>query len=568
MHAGKAAAGSAVWGSYLALGAVGALCLPGGAARAGSEAARGEVYSVVELTFEGPVLGPADTPARDVDFRADFRHESEMPTFRVHGFWDGDGAGGVKGGAFRIRFTPTREGRWTLIEVRSNRRELDGQKEGDFVTAVASRNRGFWIPDARSPGGRWYARSDGSHQYVFGNTHYSFLSERTDKGPNGSSIAADVKANARYFKKLRFSIHGDRFPHPTEKPFLDPERDGGRPTDDGAFSHRPNPAWFSRRVDLAVKTAFEEDLIADLILCGPDASESRAALGAAANGGDNVPFLRYIAARYGSFPNVWICLANEFDIKRPKYTASEIVRAGRAMRGFLPYPTPVSVHGRPGDWKAELNKDPGAGPGWNDHVIIQNKIRDLSDSADAVMRSHRPGGGDRPVVNDELAYEGAGDRFSEEDVIESHLGAFAGGGYGTTGCKPVSKKAPYFWGACDVALASGRHRAAENLKWLRAVIDREITFWKMAPVRPERSIFEGDIDGFRALEWPGNEYVLATDAARELITAKLPVGRWTVRSYDAVAMRERTLATDASGSFAFRVPASRAVLFHFRRSAD
>ena len=100
--------------------------------------------------------------------------------------------------------------------------------------------------DPDSPGRRWYRRSDGSHQYIIGNTHYSFLSGYRDGDrPSGNDIAQDVARNAEYFKKLRFGLHGDRYPHPTEKPFLDDE---GRPTDDGDFSHRPNPAWFHERV--------------------------------------------------------------------------------------------------------------------------------------------------------------------------------------------------------------------------------------------------------------------------------------------------------------------------------
>ena len=81
------------------------------------------------------------------------------------------------------------------------------------------------------------------------------------------------------------------------QPWLD---DDGRPTDDGDHSHRPNPRWFHQRVDLAVRTAFQHHLIADLILAGPVTPESRTTLKAKHNAGDATPYLRYIAARYGS----------------------------------------------------------------------------------------------------------------------------------------------------------------------------------------------------------------------------------------------------------------------------
>lgn len=58
---------------------------------AGREAGRGEVYSVIELDFEGPYQRPADAPAREITFWGRFRHESGNPTYQVHSFWDGDG---------------------------------------------------------------------------------------------------------------------------------------------------------------------------------------------------------------------------------------------------------------------------------------------------------------------------------------------------------------------------------------------------------------------------------------------------------------------------------------------
>ena len=153
-------------------------------------------------------------------------------------------------------------------------KELARQKQGYTIIARSSSKPGFWLVDQESPGGRWYKRSDGSHQYVIGNTQYSFLAGYRDGNkPSGVDIAADVANNAKYFKKLRFTFHGDRYPHPQEKPFLDDE---GRPTDSGDYSHRPNPKWFHDRGDVAVRATFDHDLIADLILCGPDTIDSRA----------------------------------------------------------------------------------------------------------------------------------------------------------------------------------------------------------------------------------------------------------------------------------------------------
>jgi len=516
-------------------------------------------YGIHEVVFNGPAYGPADAPARDVELATQWRHESGH-TYTVHGFWDGDGAGGLSGNVFKVRFCPTSPGRWRLAQTTSNQAELNGQNEGLEIVCVASDHPGFWEVDSASAGGRWYQRSDGSHPYIFGNTMYTFLSERDNTGPSGGNIADDIRGNAEYFKKVRFSIAGGRYPHPTAKPFLD---DQGQPTDDGNYSHRPNPAWFHQRVDLAVRTAYERDLIADIIIAGPDTGENRAILKASANGGDPTPILRYLAARYGSYPNVWFCLCNEFDIKVPKYTCEEINRCGQTIRRFLPYPTPLSVHAYPRDWYPELNTTPP----WHDHVIIQRKIKKLPVAADWVSRNYVIGG-NVPVIDDELAYEGAGDGWSEADVIESHLGAFLGGGYGTTGHKPANKRGHYFWGRFQAS----EHEAVDNLRWLRQRIDEHVTFWQMAPADDPNSsdnaiaIFENVHPDFRALAWPGREYALGTNRVRMDVRTQLPPGQWRITRYDAIAQTREQLSGDAQGIFSFETPASRAVFFHFRRT--
>jgi hypothetical protein len=363
-----------------------------------AEAGSGPVYSVVELTFNGPSFGPSDAPAKDVDFWARFQHESGSPSYQIHGFWDSDGQGGTRGNLFKIRFCPTKTGRWNIVEVSSNRNELKGQKQGDHITVTSSNLHGFWEVDTSSPGNRWYKRSDGSHQYVVGNTMYSFLSETYNGRPNGE-IAKDVRGNAGYFKKIRFSAVGDLYPHPQDRPFLS---SSGSPTLSGNDSHRPNPEWFTKRLDLAVKTAFEDDLIADIIMAGVDTSDARRSLTPSGNGGDAGPYLKYLVARYGSYPNVWFCVVNEFDhtSRSPNFSASQMKNYGAKIKSYMAYPSPLSVHHRT-NWQTDLNSDPP----WNDHVIFQDKIKQMGESASAIKRNYSAGGSNKPVVNDELSYQ-------------------------------------------------------------------------------------------------------------------------------------------------------------------
>jgi len=512
------------------------------------------LYEPVEWTFRGPGQSASDSPARDISFWARVRHSSGSPEYQIHGFFDGDGQGGIEGGVFKIRFTPTKTGTWNLAEVYSSNAALNRQKQGETITVSESRHHGFWIPDNESAGRRWYRRSDGSHQYIVGNTQYSFLSGMREGGPSGVDIAVDIRNNATHFKKLRMGIHGDRYPHATEKPYLD---DHGKPTDNGDFGHRPNPRWFHTRVDVAVKTAFEQDLVADLILCGPDFEDVRANLRAKGNRGDPAPFLRYVAARYGSFPNVWMCLCNEYDIRTPKWSPVEVAKIGASLRSFLPFPTPLSVHpaSRP-LWAPEFD-----GGNWFDHAIIQRKIRHVPLAADTIAHVHNnPGDKPRqlPVINDELSYEGEGDQHVAGDTIEAHLGAFLGGGYGTTGLKTGNKLGHYFWGG----FTPQEHAAAPGLRFLREMIDQHIEFWRMAP---DLSIFANLDADTRGMSWPRRQYVLGANRERHAMVAKLPEGSWRVDLFDLIARKHQRVSEAASGRFVFDGPASRAVLFVFTR---
>jgi len=152
-------------------------------------------------------------------------------------------------------------------------------------------------------------------------------------------------------------------------------------------------------------------------------------------------------------------------------------------------------------------------------------------------------------------------------VIESHLGAFLGGGYGTTGHKPASKQGHYFWGNFKVE----EHLAADNLKWLREQINNNITFWKMSPAPPAKddggrtSIFSNVDAEFRAMQWREREYVLGANGRRNRLKANLPAGRWTVTRYDVVTRQRRVLHDAVRGAVEFETPDSRAGLFHFKR---
>jgi len=443
-----------------------------------------------------------------------------------------------------IRFCPTKTGRWNLITVSSNRSELSGEHQGDYITATSSSAKGFWIVDDASAGGRWYQRSNGSHDFIVGTTYYDFLHKPNGKQATTSTITEDIRDVRRAgLNKVRFGLEGPMSVNadPTVKPFF---TSGGAVTD--TQGERVNPRFFSERVDTAVRTGLAEDVICDLIL------------GFGTQQVKDDYYLKYVMARYGAFPNVWFCIANEWN---EVTTATNQKTSGNLMRSYLAYPVPISTHATRG-WDSALNGT------WHDHTIRQGKLpshlANLGACADAILSDYNAGGG-KPGINDENSYDP--NESTEIDTLEGILGSFAGGGYGTTGHKTASKQGGYFWGFHTQGQIWTVHPSLDNLGWMRARIEQYLSFWNLAPKgQPSTSIFSGAPTGFRVLADNGSQFVLASNAADSGITAALPSGSWTVRRLDVVAKSDTALSTSASGSFTFSTPSSRACLTIFVRN--
>jgi hypothetical protein len=100
-------------------------------------------WSKIELTFHGAMSQGRGEPnpfavKLDVDFRGPGgRH------YRVPGFYDGDGRGGLDGNVWKVRFGADEAGPWTFTTISDNR-QLDGQTGRFVVTDVPVRAEGFW----------------------------------------------------------------------------------------------------------------------------------------------------------------------------------------------------------------------------------------------------------------------------------------------------------------------------------------------------------------------------------------------------------------------------------------
>ena len=100
-------------------------------------------WSKIELSFRGPAsLGRGEPNPFAVKLDVEFRVPGGG-CYRVPGFYDGDGRGGLDGDVWKVRFSADEIGSWTYRTI-SDDRQLNG-KTGQFtVTDVSTAAEGFW----------------------------------------------------------------------------------------------------------------------------------------------------------------------------------------------------------------------------------------------------------------------------------------------------------------------------------------------------------------------------------------------------------------------------------------
>jgi hypothetical protein len=100
-------------------------------------------WSKIEFAFTGPSSrGRGEPNPFAVRLDAAFTAPSGK-RYRVPGFYDGNGRGGLDGDIWKIRFSADEPGAWTLA-TSSNNRQLDGRTGRFTVTGVPPDAKGFW----------------------------------------------------------------------------------------------------------------------------------------------------------------------------------------------------------------------------------------------------------------------------------------------------------------------------------------------------------------------------------------------------------------------------------------
>jgi hypothetical protein len=388
-----------------------------------------EQWGLFELTLHGPATG---NPFTDVTLTAQFT--SGNKTLHTTGFYDGDGA-------YRIRFMPPDQGRWTYTTT-SNRPELDARTGALTAAKPSPANHG--PVSVRNT--FHFAYADGTPFWELGTTAYAW----THQGDALEETTLRTLA-ASPFNKIRMCIFPKSYNHNRNEPPLYPF--AGEPLTQWDYT-RFNPAYF-QHLEKRIAQLRDLGIEADLILFHPYDRWGFANMGAA----NDDRYLRYVVARLGAYRNVWWSLANEYDFIRTKNDA-DWDRLFQIVQAEDPYHHLRSIHN--GALLYDNSKP------WVTHASIQNGAA-VEDAGRAqlyrdVWR--------KPVVYDEVKYEGDlperwGNLSPEEMVHRFWEGLVAGTyvGHGETYLHPQDD---VIWWSKGGAL---RGQSPPRLAFLRKIME-------------------------------------------------------------------------------------------------
>ncbi|MBD3420145.1 MAG: DUF5060 domain-containing protein [Chitinivibrionales bacterium] len=477
-----------------------------------------EIFAVHEMDFlNGLFFTTNDINVENVELYTEWEHEDGQTKVKVHGFWNGGESGQVIGSVFKVRFCPTKLGKWTLTKTVSNEAGLNNKQVGEIVNCIPRRfyspvRHGFWIAD-----GRYFTRSDGTRQYIIGTSQLRVAGE--------AHAVQSVRLAGEYFNKYRMYI-ADNFGNSNSyRPFYN---NNGDLSAKGDYANSPNVKLF-RKIDSLVLEAQSEDMIIDLVL------ESRD-VGALTTGG----FLRYVAARYGSYFNVWFSLCNECN----SYSATQINDIITQFESYLAYPTPIGVMSpNGGSWSQNFGETVKDAP--FTHAIYKSErgefeeaFNQFADTYDHVEN--------KPVFNDEAGYQK--DSSDIRGKLNSLLAVIAAGGYGSVAQRENSNNGQMYTDAFDTT----EFTLAPRAKWLRELID-SLGIWNL--VEDTDSTRYEDAHNFAKLKTEDERTFMLLGSRQRTLTINLSAdGQWEVTRYMVADMADSILVSDTADTFTFTIP--------------
>lgn len=412
----------------VAVGA-GTVATPLVAAGPGASPRSVERWGVYEIILDGPREG---NPFVDVTLIATFENAGKR--VRVPGFYDGDGV-------YRIRFSPPDVGQWQW-HVESDARALNGRSGSFAAIAPTKGNHG---PVRVTRDGYHFAYADGTPFRQIGTTCYSWALQSDAKCAETLKTLA-----AAPFNKLRMLV----FPNVESvatNPFV---RTGGGPRDwDPA---RFDPAYF-RRYEDRIQRLGALGIEADVILFHPyDEKRGYNDMTRA----DDERYLRYAAARWGAYRNVWWSMANEYDNIETK-TVADWDHLFETLVAADPHDRLRSIH--------QINIYYDHRKPWITHASVQNGAAVLDDLRAELHRAMTL----KPVIFDEVVYEGNSPKrwgnLSGEDMVQRFWWGLIGGTYvGHSETFDANRNADFSWLGQGGTLVG---TSAPRLAFLRQVME-------------------------------------------------------------------------------------------------
>lgn len=248
-------------------------------------------WDVFETSFE--TTRPYANPFVDLEVTVVFQHRDQQ--WNVPAFWAG-------GGTWTVRFAPPAPGQYTYRVACSDTTnpDLNGKERTLTVTAYRGANpllrHGFIRVSANR---RHFEHADGTPFFWLGDTWWKGLSRRLP-WEGFQQLTADRKAKGYTVVQI---IGGGPFP---DEPLFDPRwnNEGGMPYEKDF--ERLNPAYFDY-ADRRIRHLVENGLVPAVV--GGWGWHTRTISNETIDGGQGKWFYRhwrYLIARYGAYPVVWI----------------------------------------------------------------------------------------------------------------------------------------------------------------------------------------------------------------------------------------------------------------------
>lgn len=413
-----------------------------------------EKWDFFEAAAEGRAV---ENPFTDAVVTGTFEGEQEKVT--VDGFYDG-------GNVYRVRFLPSHEGHYRYrIEGNVLAEPVCG--EFDVTPAVREHNHGrVQVVDACR-----FRYEDGTPYYSVGTTCYAWVHQSGEL----QEQTLETLGNSP-FNKIRFCFYPKFYEFNRKEPLTYPyERGAGEgldrelvekeererkffpgmqpPETDYEFNYyRLNVAHF-QRFDRRIRQLRDMGIEADLILMHPYD-----------RWGMNVMkaeccdlYVRYLAARYGAYRNVWWSLANEYDLIATK-TTEDWERYAAILCEKDPYHHLRSIHNCMAFYDYTRP--------WITHCSMQRQdFCKTTEYTDEYLKRY-----EKPVVWDEICYEGnlhlGWGNITAQELVRRFWEAFIRGGHAGHGETYLDENDVIWWSHGGVL----KGESASRLAFLHAVL--------------------------------------------------------------------------------------------------